>query len=317
MNKWPLVSIVTPSLNQGRFIRATIESILGQDYPNLEYWVIDGGSKDETLEILKSYANRIHWISEPDNGQSQAVNKGWKFSNGDILGWVNADDLLQPLAVQSAVKALLTKQSIGAVYGDAIYVDDHGQAIEQYPVHTYNYETLVSQTENFIPQPSVFMRRAVLEKTGFLNETLHYVMDYDLWLRMGLIAPMEYLPTRMAALRLHSSAKTLIAMSRFANEFVLIFQNLFSIPTLPLALQQRQIHIMHTVWIHAASFCFWSGETGMALQFLQKAWGVQPFPRRRTFWLLFAFSTFGKAGWKLAELLHGNPMQLKKGVLTR
>jgi glycosyltransferase involved in cell wall biosynthesis len=317
MNKWPLVSIVTPSLNQGRFIHATIESILLQDYPHLEYWVIDGGSNDGTVEILKSYGDRIRWISESDQGQSQAVNKGWKRSSGDILGWVNADDLLQPFAIRSAVEALVAKPSIGAVYGDTNYIDDVDKIIQPYPTRAYNYVALVSETENFIPQPSVFMRRTVLEKTGFLNETLHYLMDYDLWLRMGPIAPMEYLPTPMAALRLHSTAKTVKAMSKFANEFVLIFQNLFSNPVLPVTLQQRQIEIMHMAYVHSASFCFWGGETGMALQFLQKAWGLHPFPRRRTFWLLFAFSTLGKAGWKLAELLHGNPMQLRKGLLIR
>lgn len=316
MNRRPLVSIVTPSLNQGRFIRATIESILVQDYPNLEYWVMDGGSTDETVEILESYGDQIRWRSEPDNGQSQAVNKGWKCSNGDILGWVNADDLLEPFAVWSAVEKLSAKQSVGAVYGDTFYIDEVDKIIQPYSTRTYNYEALVSETENFIPQPSVFIRRTVLEKTGFLNERLHYVMDYDLWLRMGLIAPMEYLPTPMAALRLHSKAKTVKAMSRFANEFIFIYQNLFSNPAMPLTLQQRQFSIMHTAYIHSASFCFWGGETKIALQFLQKAWELQPFPRRRTFWLLFAFSTLGKTGWKLAELLHGNPMQLRKGLLT-
>ena len=96
MNDQPLVSIVTPSLNQSKFIQTTIESILSQDYPNLEYWIIDGGSNDGTIEILKSYGERIRWLSEPDDGQSQAVNKGWRLAKGNILGWVNADDLLKP-----------------------------------------------------------------------------------------------------------------------------------------------------------------------------------------------------------------------------
>jgi|SRR5215207_9190515 len=317
MSQSPLVSIVTPSLDQGRFIRATIESILSQNYPNLEYWVIDGGSKDETLEILKSYGDRLHWVSEPDSGQSQAVNKGWKKSQGKILGWVNADDLLEPLAVHYAVDALLARPDIGAVYGDAVYIDGHDTVIQAYPTRVFNYMTLVSETENFIPQPSVFIHRNVLEKTGFLNEALHYVMDYDLWLRMGMIAPMEYLPVKMSALRLHSSAKTVKGMSQFANEFALVYENLFLNQALPEALRQRHFEIMHTAYIHSASFCFWGGKTQMALHFLQKAWKLRPFPRRRTFWLLLAFSLFGNTGWKLAELLHGNPMQLKRGLLLR
>jgi len=317
MSDKPLVSIVTPSLNQSSFIRATIESILAQDYPNLEYWVIDGGSNDGTIEILKSYGKHIHWISEPDNGQSQAVNKGWSQTKGDILGWVNADDLLKPQAVHHAVEALLTTSSIGAVYGRTIYIDEHDKVIQNYPVRTFDYETLVRDTENFIPQPSVFIRRSVLEKAGFLNEKLHYVMDYDLWLRTGLIASMEYLPVEMAALRLHSAAKTVRAMSKFASEFVVIYEDLFSNPLIRSILKQNQNTIMQTAYIHAASFCFWGGETRIALRYLQKAWRLRPFPHRRAFWLLLVFSMFGKAGWKLAEHLHGNPMQLKKGGIFR
>jgi len=317
MNRWPLVSIVTPSLNQGRYIRATIESVLSQDYPNLEYLVIDGGSKDETVEILQSYSERIHWISETDNGQSQAVNKGWKRSHGNILGWVNADDLLSPNAVRVAVEALLSDHSICAVYGDAIYINDVDRPIEAYPTQSFNYEILVKDTEDFIPQPSVFIRRNALEKAGFLDETLHYVMDYDLWLRIGLIAPMKYLPLEMAMIRLHSDTKTIKAMSKFANEFSMIFQSLFLNPLLPLSLQHSQNEIMHAVYIHSASFCFWSGATISSLRLLQRAWHVHPFSRKRTFWLLLIFSAFGKYGWKLAEFLHGNPMRLKKGIFTR
>ncbi|MBK9928218.1 MAG: glycosyltransferase [Anaerolineales bacterium] len=317
MNDQPLVSIVTPSLNQSKFIQATIESILSQDYPNLEYWVIDGGSNDGTIEILKSYGERIHWLSEPDDGQSQAVNKGWRLAKGNILGWVNADDLLKPFAVRNAVEALLATPSIGAVYGRTNYIDEQGKFIQNYPVQSFNYEAFVRDTENFIPQPSVFTHRNVLERTGFLNEKLHYVMDYDLWLRIGLTASMKYLPVEMAALRLHSAAKTVSAMSKFAGEFISIYEDLFSNSAILSTLQQDQNTIMQTVYIHSASFCFWGGETQTALSYLLKAWQLPPFPRRRAFWLLFAFSIFGKTGWKLAEYLHGNPMQLKKGVITR
>ena len=317
MNELPLVSIVTPSLNQSQFIRHTIESILSQDYPNIEYWVMDGGSQDGTVEVLKSYGEKIRWISEPDNGQSQAVNKGWMRSHGDILGWVNADDILKPSAVRHAVDAFLSDRSIGAVYGDTTYIDEAGNLIQQYPVRSFDYEALAGDTENFIPQPSVFMRRDALEKAGFLNESLHYVMDYDLWLRIGLVAPMKYLAKEMASLRLHSTAKTIKAMHKFADEFVMMYDGLFSNPALPSSIRQHQSEIMHTVYIHSASFCFWGSETKAALRFLCKAWREQSFPRRRTFWLLLAFSMFGKTGWKLAEVLHGNPMQLKKGMLIR
>jgi len=317
MKRYPLVSIVTPSLNQAGFIRETVESILSQDYPNLEYWVIDGGSKDETVEILKSCGDRIHWISEKDYGQSQAVNKGWRQSKGEILGWVNADDLLMPSAVSHAVNTLSSNGSLGAVYGKTNYIDETGGFIQEYPVRPFDYEILVTDTENFIPQPSVFVHRDILAKAGFLKETFHYVMDYDLWLRIGLTAPMKYIPLEMAALRLHSQSKTISAMPKFANEFARMYQDLFSNPVLPPSLRSRQNEIMHTAYIHSASFCFWGGGTRLALEFLHKSWKMHQFPRRRTFWLLLVFSLLGKIGWNLAQVMHGNPMKLEKGFLIR
>lgn len=317
MKREPLVSIVTPSLNQARFIRNTIESILSQDYPNLEYWIIDGGSKDETIDILKSYGDRIHWTSEQDAGQSQAVNKGWHRSHGEILGWVNADDLLKPSAVRHAVEALSFDNSIGAVYGRTNYIDEAGNFIQEYPAQPFDYEKLVKETENYVPQPSVFARRDIVESVGFLDESLQYLMDYDLWLRMGSIALMKYLDSEMASLRLHTSAKTVNAMPKFGAEFVEIFRKLFASPSLSGTLGHQRGTIMHRVHIHAASFCFWGGETRLALKQLRKAWDMQAFPRNRTFWLILAFSALGKTGWKLAEALHGNPMRLEKGLLSQ
>ncbi len=139
----PLVSIVTPSLNQGQFIRETIETILSQDYDNLEYLVMDGGSTDETLEILRSYGTRLQWVSEPDAGQSQAVNKGWRRARGEILGWVNADDLLSPGAVRRAVEALAADSALGGVYGDCTYIDGSGRRLRTLPARAFDYATLV------------------------------------------------------------------------------------------------------------------------------------------------------------------------------
>ena len=164
MNEYPLVAIVTPSLNQGQFIRATIDSVLAQDYPNLVYWVIDGGSKDGTLEILQSYGDRLRWVSEPDGGQSQAINKGWQLTTGEIVSWLNADDLLAADAVSHAVKAMLAHPEIGGVYGNCLYISEDGAPIKQYPAQPYDRELLIVETENFIPQPGTFLRREVLER---------------------------------------------------------------------------------------------------------------------------------------------------------
>ena len=129
----PLVTVVTPSFNQGRFIRETIESVLSQDYPNLEYMVIDGGSTDDTLSILKSYQDRFAWVSEPDRGQAHAINKGWRCAKGEILAWLNSDDIYQPGAIRTAVEYFIHNQQVGMVYGEAYHVDESGQPIDRYP----------------------------------------------------------------------------------------------------------------------------------------------------------------------------------------
>ena len=317
MNEKPLVSIVTPSLNQGQFIRATIDSILCQGYENIEYWVIDGGSTDDTLDILRSYGDQINWLSEPDKGQSHAVNKGWLRARGAVLGWVNADDLLTPAAVEIAVQNFVEHPHVGAVFGDAMYIDEHGSPIKSYPARAFDFEKLVVETEDYIPQTSVFIRKGVLDKVGFLDETLHYVMDYDFWLRLGCHTTMQYVPVEMAWLRLHTGAKTVHGMQNFAREFSLIFEKLFSNSALAQEVQQQKQKVMQTAYIHSASFCFWGGNTSQALFYLRKAWREKPFPSRRAFWVIFLFSIFCKIGWRLAEFLHGNPMRLERGILYR
>jgi len=304
-------------LNQGRFIRFTIDSILNQTYENIEYWVIDGGSTDDTLDILRTYDDRVHWLSEKDKGQSEAVNKGWQRAKGEILGWVNADDMLTPVAVENAVGCLTQNSGVGAVYGDAVYVDENDRPLQPYPSRVFDYEKLVIETEDYIPQPSVFIRRAVTEHIGLLNETLHYVMDYDFWLRLGCTVPMQYIPVEMALLRLHTGAKTVQAMQHFAREFSQVFENLFSNPELGEFLQRRKRDVMQVAYIHSASFCFWGGNTSQAVNYLKNAWREKPFPSQRTFWLLYLFSMFGRTGWRWAETLHGNPLRLRRGLLHR
>jgi len=179
----PLVSIVTPSLNQAQFLRDTIESILSQDYPRLEYLVIDGGSTDGSSDILRSYTGRLTWTSAPDLGQADAVNSGFRLAKGEILGWVNSDDTYCPGAVKAAVEHLVANPDTAAVYGSAYYTDEKNRVIGSYPTEDFNMDRLAEAC--FICQPSVFIRRTALESIGMLDPTLHYCMDYDLWIRLG------------------------------------------------------------------------------------------------------------------------------------
>ena len=206
----PLVSIVTPSYNQGHFIRQTIESVLGQDYPNIEYWVVDGGSADETVAILREYAGdpRFHWMSEPDGGQGDAINKGVRLTHGDLLAWLNADDIYLPGAVSRAVQALQDHPEAALVYGHAALIDRAGAVVEACAyVEPFSLRRLIHYGD-FIMQPAAFFRRGPFLEVGGLNPSLHYSLDYDLWIKLALRYPVHYLPQVLARARIYPETKT-------------------------------------------------------------------------------------------------------------
>jgi glycosyltransferase involved in cell wall biosynthesis len=204
----PLVTIVTPSFNQGRFIRATIESVLKQDYPRIEYLVMDGGSTDETRSILREYSDRIRWVSEPDRGQAHAINKGWRQAAGSIVAYLNSDDVYLPGAVTSAVAALQAHPEASAVYGEGYHVDEAGAILERYPTEPFDPDRF--REICFICQPTVFLRREAVEHAGYLDESLRYCMDYDLWIRLTRAGKIfTYTPSYLASTRLHADTKTL------------------------------------------------------------------------------------------------------------
>jgi len=204
----PLVTVVTPSYNQGRFIRATIESVLKQDYPRIEYLVMDGGSTDETVSILREYSDRLRWVSEPDHGQAHAINKGWRQARGSILAYLNSDDVYLPGAIAQAVAALEAHPEAAAVYGEGYHVDEEGRVLERYPTESFNPDRL--QEICFICQPTVFLRREAVERAGYLDESLRYCMDYDLWIRLARAGKiLSHTPHYLASTRLHADAKTL------------------------------------------------------------------------------------------------------------
>ncbi len=203
----PLVSIVTPSYNQGRFIRETIESVLSQDYQPVEYLVFDGGSTDETLQVLRSYGDRFFWVSEKDKGQSNAINKGWRRARGEILAWLNSDDIYLPGAISKAVVFLRDHTEYGAVYGEGYHIRENGEIIERYPTEPFSRNRLTETC--FICQPTVFIRSRVLREVGLLDESLRYCMDYDLWFRIAQRYQWGYLPEYLACTRFYGGTKTL------------------------------------------------------------------------------------------------------------
>lgn len=203
----PLVTIVTPSYNQGRFIRETIDSVLAQGYPRIEYLVMDGGSTDETVSVLRSYGDRLTWFSERDGGQADAINKGWRRGRGEIVAYLNSDDTYLPGAVENAVAALRSDPDAGAVYGEGYHVDEGGRVIERYPTEPFDMARLAETC--FICQPTVFLRRAVIERLGYLDASRRYCMDYDLWIRLAQVSRFVHLDQYLATTRLHAETKTL------------------------------------------------------------------------------------------------------------
>ena len=207
MKDKPLVSIVTPSYNQGRFIEDTILSVKNQDYPNIEHIIVDGGSTDNTLEILKKYEGtyNMRWISEPDEGQSDAINKGFRMAKGEIIGWLNSDDVYFTRDVISyVVKEFLKNPKIDVIYGDNVYIDKNGNFLGIRKMLWWSYNRAL---RGVIPsQPSAFFRREVVKKFQ-LNKDLNFVMDLEFWLKIGRECNIKHINKIVAADRLHESTK--------------------------------------------------------------------------------------------------------------
>ena len=223
-NDLPLVSIVTPSFNQARYIEATIQSVLSQDYPRIEYLIVDGGSSDGTVEIIKKYDRRQKhgiswWVSEPDRGQTDAINKGFGGAQGEILAWLNSDDTYEPGAVSAAVTYLLEHPQVGMVYGDCNFINENGQMIGKFGSAQTNYH-LLRQGYVHIPQQTMFFRAAWWKQVGPLDPSFYFAMDYDLWTRLAARTELKYVPQTWANFRLHTTGKTIAADDRCWPEMI-------------------------------------------------------------------------------------------------
>lgn len=204
----PLISIVMPTRNHAHFIRASIDSVLSQSYDNVELLVMDGASTDDTVAILKSYGDRIRWISEPDKGQADAINKGLALLNGEILAYLNSDDILLPGALENAARFFSDHPECDMVYGNADYIDVDGAVIGIYNTADYSFERLMSDC--CICQPAAFWRRRIAERIGPFDASMQTAMDYEYWLRMATSGAIIYhTKEKLAQSRLHEDAKTL------------------------------------------------------------------------------------------------------------
>lgn len=225
MNEIPTVSIVTPSFNQAGFLEATICSVLEQDYPRIEYMICDGGSTDQSVHIIRKYESRLAWwCSEKDNGQSHAINKGWQRAQGEILAYLNSDDLYLPGAVSAVVDFLGKRPDVGVVFGDCQVIDAADRVRGLMRGQPFSVRRSIRNGE-YILQPAAFWRRAVLDKVGLFDVNLRYALDYEYFIRVGLSFPVAYLPQSLACFRLHGESKTMSQHESHWREVMAVSQH--------------------------------------------------------------------------------------------
>jgi glycosyltransferase involved in cell wall biosynthesis len=218
-----LVSIITPSFNQAAYLEQTILSVLDQDHPYIEYIVIDGASTDTSVDVIKKYENRLaYWVSEKDNGQADAINKGFAHATGDIIAWLNSDDYYLAGTISSVVKIFDQNPRVSIVYGNMLAVDEHGKTF-----NTLNYKQLTLEDLlcfQIIGQPAVFMRRSAMESVK-LDTDFHFLLDHYLWIQIAQHGQLLYVDQTWAAARYHAEAKNRAKAAEFGRDAFRILEN--------------------------------------------------------------------------------------------
>lgn len=269
-----LVSIITPSFNQVKYLEETIHSILDQDYANLEYIIIDGGSTDGSVELIRRYAPRLaYWVSEKDHGQTHALNKGFRRARGDILGWLNSDDRLEPGAIRGAADFFATHPEVDVVYGDRKTLEASGHVKEIVRSFEFGLDTNLWYC---IPQEATFFRRRLLTEAGYLDPSLHFTMDYDLWLRAVVAGfRFEHVPGVWGNFRHHRTSKTRSLRGAFWQERVQAIERHLT-PDAPISAERQEETRQH-VYFFAALECACSEQSDIAHRYFERAFQNEPF----------------------------------------
>lgn len=244
-SEWPRISIVTPSYNQGEFIEETIRSVLLQSYPNLEYIIIDGGSTDNSVEIIKKYESYLaYWVSEPDKGQSHALNKGFRKATGELVGWQNSDDYYHPQAFEQTAIASKIFKKFNVIYGSTDNVDINGNFLRRYPVSEFDLDKMIPHL-NMCNQ-SLFFHKIIFDENNFIDESLEHAMDLDFFIKLAVKGyQFKFSPDIKGYYRIHGNAKTSKQYDIYSQDCIKIYKNIYNNKTLPVSIRRKAINCIY------------------------------------------------------------------------
>lgn len=318
MDKTPLVTIITPSFNQARFLEDTLLSVINQDYANIEYLVVDGASTDGSQEIIRKHEKHISWwISEKDQGQADAINKGFKRAKGEFIAWLNSDDMYAQGAVRKAVAALMRDEKLAMVFSNVFSIDAENEVFNTMRYRDYMLADLMAF--NIIGQPGVFMRRSVLEKAGMLDLDYHYLLDHQLWIRIAEIAPIQHIDDYFAAARFHQQAKNVAMTAEFGREAFKIVKWIRNKPGLDKVFQQNYRRIMSGAYRLSARYLLDGGSSAEASgHYLKSLWYHPATAWSERHRLLYALvSTVLPLGWMRERFIQKRSDQIRSEKLSQ
>ncbi len=309
-NSQPLVSIITPSYNQAEFLEDTIKSVLAQDYPFIEYLIVDGGSTDGSVDIIEKYSSELAWwVSEPDQGQASAINKGMAKAQGKYVAWLNSDDLYLPRAVSEAVDIFQKDSQLGLVFGNAVTIDAGGRPIRELVFPDWGFEDLIGF--RIICQPAVFIRRDLFEKVAGLDLNLHFMLDHHLWIRIANLAPIRHVPSMWAAARHHEAAKNVTQAAAFGRETLEVLAWMQTQPELKPIVDQYKRHVLAGAYRLNARYLLDDGLYRPALKSYAKAFVNQPVYTAKH-WHRILYAMLGIVGVRNLESLYSQYQQAKR-----